>query len=51
LGQGGPHHLVPQAGDAHRVSAGEGQHRTQGTSLSWGGFEQQDFLVQMRRRL
>ena len=25
-GQAGPNHLVPQAGDAHRVGAGEGQH-------------------------
>ena len=45
-GERGPHHLVAEAGDAHRVGAGEGQHRAQGAGLGHGGLEQQGFLIQ-----
>jgi hypothetical protein len=47
LGQGGPHHLIPQAGDPHCVGAGEGQHGPQGPGLGHDGLEQQGFVVQV----
>ena len=46
LGQGGPDHLVTQAGDAHRIGAREGQHHPQRPGLGHGGFKQQGFLIQ-----
>ena len=45
-GQGGPHHLISQAGDAHPVGAREGQHHPQGVRRGPGGLKQQGFLVQ-----
>ena len=50
LGQGGPHHLKSQAGDAHGVSTGKGQYHLQGSGLSDGRLKQQGFLVQGNER-
>jgi hypothetical protein len=47
-GQGGPDHLKAQAGDAHRVGAGEGQYHPQRPGFRHGGLEQQGFLIQGR---
>ena len=47
LRQGGPNHLIAQAGDPHGVGAGEGQHGPQRPSLRLGGFKEQGFLVQV----
>ena len=44
--QGGPDDLVAEAGDAHGVGAGEGQHSPQGTGFRHGRVKQQGLLVQ-----
>ncbi len=46
--QGGPHHLVPKAGDCCGVGAGEGQHGAHGVGPGQCGLEQQGLLVQGR---
>ena len=45
--QGGPDDLITEAGDAHGVGAGKGQHRAQGSGFRRGRIEQQRFLVQL----
>ena len=46
----GPDDLVPEAGDAHGVSAGKGQHGPQGAGVRHGRVKQQGLLVQGRQR-
>ena len=45
--QGGPDDLITKAGNANRVSAGEGQHRAHGSGLRRRRIKQQRFLVQL----
>ena len=48
LGQGRPHDLITQAGNANGIRAGKGQNGLESIVVRLGRIEQQRFLIQLR---